>query len=214
MTSFKQREALVTGELRLGVIPTAAPYLLPTLLEGFRREHPGIRLVVREAKTSELVQEVVAEEIEFAIVSDVEAATLKKYSLHLTALFHERLLLAAPSTHALCGQAKVSASAIAGRELVLLSEGNCLREQTLQTCKAHEVEGSLVCEQLPTQLAMVAVGLGLAIVPEMAVGKTAPVGVSFVRFAEPAPTRMIGILKKRGRKLGAAAMKFVAPLGL
>ncbi len=214
LETFKQREALEAGELRLGVIPTAAPYLMPTLLAGFRRDYPGVRLVVREARTSELVREVVAEELEFAIVSDVEAATLKRASLRLTALFHERLVLAVPSGHAWAGRQRATVGAINADDLVLLSEGNCLRDQTLQVCRATEADGALICEQLPTQLAMVAAGMGVAIVPEMAVRESTPAGVSLVRLTDPAPTRMIGILKRRGRKLSAAATKFVAPLGV
>ncbi len=214
LARFRQREALEEGELRFGVIPTMAPYLLPNLLEDFRRNHPGMRLVVREGRTSDLVGEVVGGDIEFAIVSDVEAAALKKFSLHLTTLFHERLLLAAPRTHALGGRTRVDVRTLDSAELVLLSEGNCLRDQALQFCQAKDVAGALVCEQLPTQLAMVAAGLGVAIVPEMSVRETAPAGVALVRFSEPTPTRMIGLLKKRGRKLGTAASKFLEPLGL
>ncbi|WP_225919606.1 LysR family transcriptional regulator [Actomonas aquatica] len=214
LAAFRQRDALETGELRLGVIPTAAPYLLPTLLAGFRAEHPGVRLMMREARTSELVREVVAEELEFAIVSDVDAATLKRYSLRLTPLFHERLLLAVPKGHALAGRQRVKVDVVAKEALVMLSEGNCLRDQTLQVCGQVEAEGALVCEQLPTQLAMVAAGLGAAIVPEMAVRESVPAGVVLVRITDPAPTRVMGILKRRGRKLSRAASTFIAPLGV
>ena len=211
---FKMRETLREGAVRFGIIPTMAPYLLPPLLGRFRADYPAINIVARESRTSQLVREVVEEELEFAIVSDVEAALLKKYSLRLTLLFRERLLLAAPIAHAVCSAGRVAPRSIDERELILLSEGNCLRDQTVRLCKSADGASALVCEQLPTQLSMVGAGLGVAVVPEMAVRQATLPGVSLLRFAEPQPTRMIGILKKRGRKLSAAGNELVDRLNV
>ncbi len=206
---FRQRGALEEGGVRFGIIPTMAPYLLPPLLGRFRQDYPAIRIVAREARTSDLVREVVEEELEFAIVSDVEEALLKKYSLSLSLLFTERLLLAAPLAHALCAGGRVAASALDPGELIMLSEGNCLREQSVNLCYPKVGASPLVCEQLPTQLSMVGAGLGVAVVPEMAVRQGGQPGVALLRFGEPQPTRMIGVLKRRGRKLGAGAQQLV-----
>ncbi len=212
VSKFRKREALVDGEVRYGIIPTVAPNLLPALLGSFRQEYPGVRLMVRESKTSQLLREVVAGDLEFAIVSDVESSLLKKFSLHLTPLYHERLLMAVPSAHPICGLSQVTPKAIDEKELIFLSGGNCLRDQTMKLCGAVDDQSFLVCEQLPTQLSMVGAGLGIAIVPEIAVRNALLKGVELVHFQEPAPTRMVGLLKKRGSKLGVAASEFVARL--
>ena len=209
---FRQREGLTEGEVRFGVIPTVAPYLLPPLLSRFRGEYPAIGIVARESRTSQLLKEVVAEDLEFAIVSDVEASLLKRYSLHLARLFDERLVLATPREHPLGAYGSIAPEKIQESELILLSEGHCLRDQIVALCRSEKRVTSLVCEQLPTQLAMVGAGLGLAVVPEMAVRGASRQDVCFVPFAEPAPSRLIGLLKKRGRKLGMAAAAFVKQL--
>lgn len=212
LAKFRDREALLEGELSFGIIPTMAPYLLPRLLGVFREMYPGIGVVARESRTSQLLREVVEGELEFAIVSDVEAASLKKYSLHLSPLFSETLLLAVPNAHRLRAVAALTPGSVDPRELILLGEGNCLRDQTLRLCQQQDRVNALSCEQLPTLLAMVAAGLGIAIVPEMAVKWIGGNEVSFLPFVEPSPQRMIGLLKKRGSKLGVAADAFVAEL--
>lgn len=209
---FTQREALKEGEIRFGIIPTMAPYLLPNLLNVFHQSYPGIRILVRESQTSRLLKEVVNGDLEFAIVSDVQSALLKKSSLHLSILFRETLLMAAPSVHPMCSQSRLTPKSINTQELIMLSEGHCLRDQTMKLCSSDTIKNPLVCEQLPTQLSMVGAGLGTAIIPEMAVKFTNPHGVSFLHFQDPQPTRIIGLLKKRGRKLSIAATEFVTQL--
>jgi LysR family hydrogen peroxide-inducible transcriptional activator len=212
VSKFKMREQLGSGEAQFGIIPTMAPYLLPSLLGSFRASYPGIGIVARESRTSQLVKEVVAGDLEFAIVSDVPSEQLTQHSLHLTRLFQEDLLVAAPNAHPVCALSRVRPSSINERDLILLSEGNCLRDQTMQLCKGGASPSALVCEQLPTQLAMVAAGLGVAVVPEMAIKGTTAQGVSFLRFADPAPKRLIGLLKRRGLTLSLAARELVKRL--
>lgn len=209
---FQRREQVMSGELRFGIIPTMAPYLLPPLLQAFRSEFPRVSINARESRTSQLLREVVAGEIEFAIVSDVDAGLLKQYSLHLTKLFEEELLLAAPPGHRLCGVEGLRPQVLSEEQLILLSEGNCLRDQTMELCSANEKESALVCEQLPTQLSMVEAGLGVAVVPEMAIRSATTVGVDYLRFGSPAPQRLIGLLKRRSGKLSSCGQEFLKRL--
>ncbi|MDQ8200703.1 LysR substrate-binding domain-containing protein [Pelagicoccus enzymogenes] len=212
VSTFRMREELMSGDIRFGIIPTMAPYLLPPLLGTFRSEHPQVRLLARESRTSQLLKEVVEGELEFAVVSDVAPALLKRYSLHLSKLFDEPLALAVPHAHPSCSLEELTPDRIDENELILLSEGNCLRDQTVKLCQRSERKSPLECEQLPTQLSMVAAGLGVAIVPEMAIAKHQDKGVSFLPFKSPAPKRMIGLLKKRGGKLSPAASEFLKRL--
>lgn len=206
---FKRRDELEAGEISFGIIPTMGPYLLPPVLKRFRNDFPAINIVARESRTSSLVKEVVSGDLEFAIVSDVDSVLLKKYSLHLLPLFSENLLLASQGAHPICGQARLTPRSVNEQELILLTEGNCLRRQTLKICKASDESHALVCEQLSTQLSLVSAGLGLAIVPEMAVNGCLPNEITLLRFSEPQPSRIIGLLKKRSRKLSKAATELV-----
>ncbi|MDQ8182834.1 LysR substrate-binding domain-containing protein [Pelagicoccus sp. SDUM812005] len=212
VSTFRMREELMAGDIRFGIIPTMAPYLLPPLLGDFRADHPQVRLLARESRTSQLLKEVVEGDLEFAVVSDVAPALLKRYSLHLSKLFDEPLLLAVPNAHPACSLSELTTKSISEDELILLSEGNCLRDQTVRLCQRSDRSSSLECEQLPTQLSMVAAGLGVAIVPEMAVSNHPNNALSFLRFKHPAPKRMIGLLKKRGGKLSPAAAEFLKRL--
>lgn len=212
LTSFRAREELKSGEIRFGIIPTIAPYLLPPLLREFCRDYPQVRLTIRESQTSKLVKEVVDGELEFAVVSDIAAPLLKKYSLHLNKLFHEDLILAVPPGHPSTVTDLANIESLEAGELILLSEGNCLRDQTVQACQREDRTSALECEQLPTLLSMVEAGLGVAIVPEMAVNPAQSNGISFRHFKNPRPRRMIGLLKKRGGKLSLAAQEFVRRL--
>lgn len=209
VSNFRGREKLHTGEIRFGIIPTIAPYLLPPLLQKFHLDFPKIRLSVRESRTTQLVKEVVDGELEFAIVSDVAQPLLKKYSLHLSKLFEEALLLAVPKAHPFCAKPELHPDRINPSDLILLSEGNCLRDQSVQLCNHLNTTSSLSCEQLPTQLSLVAAGLGVAIIPEMAIKKSPPSDVDLIRFkTSDSAKRFIGILKKRGGKLSPAAAEF------
>ncbi len=212
VSTFKIREKLMAGDIRFGIIPTMAPYLLPPLLGDFRRDHPKVRILARESRTSQLLKEVVEGDLEFAVVSDIAPALLKRYSLHLSKLFDEPLRLAVPNAHPACSLEELAPKSLDESELILLSEGNCLRDQTVKLCQRSERSSPLECEQLPTQLSMVAAGLGVAIVPEMAVAKTQSEEITFLSFKDPSPKRMIGLLKKRGGKLSPAANEFVKRL--
>lgn len=209
---FRIRKNLIAGDIRFGIIPTMAPYLLPPVLGDFRRDHPHVRILARESRTSHLLKEVVEGELEFAVVSDIAPALLKRYSLHLNKLFDEPLRLAVPNAHPTCSLKELTAKSLDETELILLSEGNCLRDQTVKLCRRNERSSALECEQLPTQLSMVAAGLGVAIVPEMAVAKTPSAELTFLHFKAPGPKRMIGLLKKRGGKLSPAATELVKRL--
>ncbi|MCH6256842.1 LysR family transcriptional regulator [Puniceicoccaceae bacterium K14] len=206
---FQQREAMLTGNIVFGVIPTIAPYLLPPLLTQFRKNYPKIKIRVRESRTSQLIQEVVEERIDFAIVSDIEKNSLKRHSLSLTSLFSEELVVALPYGHPINHQSDLSPQDLPADEMILLSEGNCLRNQTLKICRPEKSENQLVCEQLPTLEALVSSGLGFAIVPALSQKQgSIQQKLTYRSFNSPPPKRTIGLLKRRSRKMSAAATEF------
>ena len=210
--AFEDREKLRTGNVVVGMIPTVAPFLLPPLMESFRRRHSGIRVSVAEARTDELIDKVVAEEVDFAVLSDVGSAVLKKRSLHFEKLFSERLFVALPDDHPLAREEAVMAAAIEPGDVLSLSDGHCLRDQVPARCRPGPLGGQngdssalLECEQLSTLQALVAAGLGLAFVPEMSVPQAPRRGIVYRPLKKPVTRRQIALLKRRGRKMSPAS---------
>jgi len=211
-SAFKERGNLQSGSVVLGMIPTVAPYLLPPLMEIFRRRYPGIHVRVTEGQTGSLIDDVVGEKVDFAVLSDVDAAVLKKRSLHMEKLFTERLFVALPEGHALARMETVPASEIVPDHVLSLSDGHCLRDQVPTVCRSRAVSGGraqpgslLECEQLSTLQALVAAGLGVAFVPEMSVRQEPVEGVVYRKLKTPSARRQIALLKRRGRNMSPAA---------
>lgn len=210
-SDMERRAGLVEGTVTVGAIPTVAPYLLPEPIRRFHQKHPGVKIQVREGRTSRVLQELASGRIDFAIVSDVTALDQDRLSLHIEELFHERLMLAAPENHPLTAhEAAVAIKDVPKHQFILLSEGHCLADQTLSVCRLRRTEDHLECEQLETLLAMVRTGLGIAVVPEMAVQHSAGQGIMLLHFKNPEPKRIIGIARRRAGSLSPAASAFLA----
>lgn len=207
METFREREEVRSGEVTLGIIPTIAPFLLGELLVGFREEFPNIQVFLREARTPELVEMVVSEEVDFAIMSELSKNELKRRSLHLQALAREPLLLAVPISHpfAIHSKAAIDFDDVPKNELLFLSKGHCLRDQALELCQMEEASQQIRCEQLVTLQALVASGLGLAFVPKMFPEHHSTAGVSYLKLRNPIPSRELNLLKRRGKKLRPGA---------
>jgi LysR family transcriptional regulator, hydrogen peroxide-inducible genes activator len=203
---LEQRSRLLEGQVIVGAIPTVAPFLLPGPVAAFLSAHPGVRVRVRESKTSVLMEELVSGQAEFAIASDITASDRRRWSLHVRELFRERLWLALPRGHALAGRAQpVSLDAIPREQLVVLSDGHCLRDQTLRVCRIRRAEDRLECEQIETLLAMVGAGLGIGIIPAMAARAGLPEGVVTRPILAAEAERTISIVRRRSTELSPAA---------
>lgn len=210
---FAGRRELETGTVRFGIIPTIAPYLLPQLLAPFQRAHPGITVSVEEARTPQLIARTVAGDIEFAILSDVTPAERKRGSLHVRELFRETLLLATPAGHRLALRSEPPKPAeLDADELIYLSDGHCLAEQTLRLCRIRPSNPRLQCDQLATALALVSSGLGVTVVPQLATRDHARHNVVFRPFAGEGLFRVISLMTRRGGKPSPAASKLLAHL--
>ena len=184
----------LAGQLRLGVIPTIAPYLLPGVLPALTRRWPDLDLQVREAMTPRLLSELRAGGLDTAIV----ALPVSEPGIDEAPLFAESFVLVRPQADA--------AAPVPDREglremrLLLLEEGHCFRDQALSFCamtpgRPRELlDGS----SLATLVQLVGAGIGVTLIPEMAVPvetRSAPVAVA--RFPEPQPARTIGMIWRR-----------------
>lgn len=189
------RSGLV-GKLRIGVIPTVAPYLLPSLIGDLTRLHGGLDLHVRETLTPKLVEELNDGRLDLAIV----ALPVSEPSLHEVALFTESFVLVRPRADE--GKPVPDREALREMRLLLLEEGHCFRDQALSFCNAKPrsvpPRDLLDASSLSTLVQMVDAGLGVTLIPDMAVAvETRSAAVSVVRFGEPEPSRTIGMVWRR-----------------
>ena len=185
----------LVGRLRLGVIPTIAPYLLPSLIADLTRLHGGLDLHVRETLTPKLVQELNEGRLDAAIV----ALPVSEPSLTEASLFTEDFVLVRPRGDE--GKPVPDRDRLREMRLLLLEEGHCFRDQALSFCRrpnAAAPRDLLDASSLSTLVQMVEAGLGITLIPEMAVPvETRSAAVSVVRFRNPQPNRTIGMVWRR-----------------
>src|SRR6516164_3256451 len=184
----------LAGRLRIGMIPTVAPYLLPKVIENLARMHPEIDIHVRETLTPKLIQEVAEGRLDTAIV----ALPVSKPSLTEVALFTENFLLVRPGEDE--GTPVPSHERLREMRLLLLEEGHCFRDQALAFCNMQSSPPREVLDasSLSTLVQMVGAGIGVTLIPEMAVQvETRSAPVSVARFKNPQPSRTIGMVWRK-----------------
>ncbi|PLX39338.1 MAG: LysR family transcriptional regulator [Hyphomicrobiales bacterium] len=195
---------LLSGSLRIGVIPTIAPYLLPTVIGNLRAAFEGVDIHVRETLTSKLVQELLDGRIDTAIV----ALPVSEPNLTEVALFTEDFVLVRPAADE--GQPVPEPAALRDMHLLLLEEGHCFRDQALTFCdlKPTPPRAGLDGSSLSTLVQMVGAGIGVTLIPEMAVGvETRSAPVSIARFASPTPSRTVGMVWRKSNPLAEQLMQ-------
>jgi LysR family transcriptional regulator, hydrogen peroxide-inducible genes activator len=184
----------LSGRLRIGMIPTIAPYLLPILMENLTRTHPEVDIYVREALTSKLIQELAEGRLDTAIV----ALPISEPSFTEVALFAENFLLVRPREDT--GKPVPSSKMLREMRLLLLEEGHCFRDQALSFCnmKSSLPRDMLDASSLSTLVQMVSAGMGVTLIPEMAMAVEArSASVSVARFKNPQPSRTIGMIWRK-----------------
>lgn len=182
------------GRLRIGVIPTVAPYLLPAIIGDLAHSHPGLDIHVRETLTSKLLQELSDGRLDTAIV----ALPASEPALTEMPLFDEQFLLVRPRMDA---DAPIpNSQELREMKLLLLEEGHCFRDQALSFCNMQTLAPRELLDgsSLSTLVQMVGAGIGVTLIPEMAVGiETGAADVSVARFGDPQPKRTIGMVWRR-----------------
>jgi LysR family hydrogen peroxide-inducible transcriptional activator len=191
LVDFARHRELLSGALKLGIIPTLAPYLLPRLLPQLQKAHPALRLAVRETQTAILVEELSAGELDCLLL----ALPVEGPDIDTLALFEDRFLLAAPKNERL-PKRRLTIEDVDARRMILLEEGHCLRDQALAFCAARrrDMPAALGSTSLATVMQMVANGYGVTLLPEIATEVEArDARVRLARFAAPEPGRIVGL---------------------
>jgi LysR family hydrogen peroxide-inducible transcriptional activator len=191
------------GRLRIGVIPTIAPYLLPTILRDLTTAHAGLDVHVRETLTPRLIRELSEGRIDCAIV----ALPVSEPSFTEVTLFTETMMLVRPGSDA--GKPVPCRDALREMRLLLLEEGHCFRDQALSFCSLQSAvpRDGLDGSSLSTLVQMVGAGMGVTLVPEMAVPvETRSADVSVADLGDPRPTRTVGMIWRKTSPLAGQLM--------
>ena len=184
----------LAGRLRIGVIPTIGPYLLPTIIGDLSRTLPDLDIHIRETLTPTLIHELKEGRIDTAIV----ALPVSEPSFTEVALFSEDFVLVRPGADE--GAPVPSAKSLSEMRLLLLEEGHCFRDQALSFCNLETgpVREMLDASSLSTLVQMVGAGIGVTLIPEMAVNvEIRSAAVSLARFSAPRPSRTIGMVWRK-----------------
>jgi LysR family hydrogen peroxide-inducible transcriptional activator len=182
------------GDLKLGAFPTLAPYLLPMVVPKVAAAFPNLKLLLLEEKTDALVRKVVEGGVDAALL----ALPTSDDRLESVALFEDRFRLAVPESHELAKRTAISRVDLKNQRLLLLEEGHCLRHQALELCStlgSSEYEG-FRATSLETLRQMVAAGVGITVVPEIAIGVDRR-GVRYIPFDGQPPSRTIGMIWRK-----------------
>jgi len=196
LVDFARHRDLLSGPLRLGIIPTLAPYILPRVLPRLQARYPLLRLEVRETQTAILLGELAAGGLDAVML----ALPADAPDLETLPLFEDPFLLAVPAGDTTLPQGRVGIADVDLRRLILLEEGHCLRDQTLAFCAAprRDAVASLGATSLATVMQMVANGYGVTLLPAVAVdAEVRDERVRLLRFKEPTPGRSIGLAWRR-----------------
>lgn len=187
----------IEGELRLGVLPTLAPYLLPRALPALARRYPALRLTIMELPTPLVLERLRAESIDAGLI----ATPPDDPGMHHRALFREPLMLYVHAGHPLAPRKRVRPDELSSSEAWLLSDEHCLRQQSLALCGEHDAEGAGLVRfesgNVETLRRLVESGDGFTLVPWLALPNPVPRSVRVIPLGPPSAYREIQLVHRR-----------------
>jgi LysR family hydrogen peroxide-inducible transcriptional activator len=196
LVDFARHRDVLSGQLRLGIIPTLAPYILPRVLPRLQTAYPQLRLEVRETQTKSLLEELTRGALDAVML----ALPAEGVDVETLPLFTDAFLLAVPANDTSLPRTRVDIDDVDQRRLILLEEGHCLRDQALAFCGTprRDAPASLGATSLATVIQMVANGYGVTLMPQVAIDAEAHDDrVKLLRFRDPEPGRSVGLAWRR-----------------
>lgn len=180
----------LAGRVRLGIIPTLGPYLLPHIMPLLSSHFPKLELFLTEAQT----QVIVADLLEGKLDALLLALPVNHPDIEAAELFEEPFLLAVPQQHPYSTRKTVTYDDLYGQEILLLEEGHCLRDQALEVCQLARIteKADFRATSLETLRHMVAAGRGITLIPKLAAPSETK-GIAYIPFSNPVPSRTIGL---------------------
>lgn len=193
----------LAGKLKIALIPTVSPYLLPLVTRRLRKQLPQLKLMLYEHQTQPLLDKLRAGEIEMGVL----ALPVPLEGLEARELYEEPFMLAMPTTSPLAKKQRMKLDDLSGETLLLLEDGHCLRDQALDVCSRVDVKESddYRATSLETLRQMVAAGVGVTLMPELATRGPfgSGHGLTVREFAKPAPSRTVGAVWRKSSARGA-----------
>lgn len=194
----------LSGKLKIALIPTIGPYLLPRIMQKLRKALPHLGLMLYEHQTEELLKRLKDGEIDLGIL----ALPVDQDGLESRRLYREEFTVALPSDNPLAQKPFIKTTDLKGQTLLLLEDGHCLRDQALEVCSRIDVREAedFRATSLETLRHMVVAGLGVTLMPELAVASPfgSQRGLVIRQFAKPAPARTVGAVWRKSTTRGAA----------
>ena len=206
-----ERKTSMSGPICVGVIPTIAPYFLPPVLASFSRKYPQVRVTVVEEITPLLLERLRAGTMDVAIVA--LPLPVRNHEFKPSPLTAERLYAVLPHQHALAKRRAVSLGELRDEPFLLLRDGHCFRDTAVAACSRARLKPNIIFEsgQFSSILSMVSAGLGISIVPAMAIERRP--GCCFVQLEDERAARTIGAVTLGARSLPRTSEAFLAHLG-
>lgn len=194
----------LSGKLKLGLIPTIGPYLLPLVARKLRKQLPALQLMLYEYQTQPLLEKIRSGDIELGIL----ALPVPLEGLEATKLYEESFTVAVPNNHTFAKRTNLKLDDLSGETLLLLEDGHCLRDQALDVCNRLDVRESddYRATSLETLRQMVAAGHGITLLPELATRGPfgSGQGLTVKSFAKPVPSRTVGAVWRKSSSRTAA----------
>lgn len=206
----REAKELIRGAVTVGVLPTIAPYFLPRVIAAFSQAFPGVEVVVQEDTTERLLKLGGACELDLAVVS----LPIGDNRFSKETLFTEELLLAMPAGHRLATKRKVRLVDLETEKFILMKEGHCLGDQVLTFCGRRDFHPQVSCRsaQIETVQALVQAGLGISLVPKMAVNAGRLAGPVYRSLDDPRPTRAVAVMWPKQRPLSRSGTELLKHL--
>jgi LysR family transcriptional regulator, hydrogen peroxide-inducible genes activator len=187
----------LSGKLKVGLIPTIGPYLLPLVARKLRKQLPRLKVMLYEHQTQPLLEKLRAGDIDLGIL----ALPVPLDGLEARSLYDENFTLAVPTNSPLAKRSNVRIDDLKGETLLLLEDGHCLRDQALEVCSRIDVKESedYRATSLETLRQMVAAGLGITLLPQLATRGPfgSGQGLTVKEFARPVPSRTVGAVWRK-----------------
>jgi LysR family hydrogen peroxide-inducible transcriptional activator len=194
----------LAGKLKVALIPTIGPYLLPRVMPRIRKALPNLSLMLYEHQTESLLKRLREGEIDLGFM----ALPVAQDGVQSRVLYEENFTVALPNNHPLAAKAAIKVQDLKGHTLLLLEDGHCLRDQALEVCSRVDVREAedFRATSLETLRQMVVAGLGITLLPELAVESPfgSQRGLTIKQFTKPSPSRTVGAVWRKSSTRGAA----------
>jgi LysR family hydrogen peroxide-inducible transcriptional activator len=207
---IRNSDSVHAGKVSFGILPTIAPYFLPHVLDSYITRCPKTQVFVHENTTDQSLQLIESGKLDFGIIS----LPVREDGFETETLFSEEMLLAIPPRHPLSKKRQIFTDDLRSEKFILLREEHCLGNQVIGFCNQHDFHPRIVFEsgQLATVQSLVEAGIGISLIPQMAIRATPT--LIYRQLENPRPRRTIAVVTRGKRQQKTAVQEFLKHLRL